>query len=61
MNETRPNKPNILLITVLLLLVLVIGGYFRFTGLNWDDFSADAVTLPLDKIAATIVKEKFSK
>ena len=30
---------------------------FRF--INWNDFSADAVTLPLDKIAAGIVKEKF--
>jgi len=30
---------------------------FRFV--NWDNFSADAVTLPLDKIAATIVKEKL--
>jgi YYY domain-containing protein len=40
MNETRPNKPNIFLMSILLLLVLLIGGYFRFTGLNWDDFSA---------------------
>jgi 8-oxo-dGTP diphosphatase len=30
---------------------------FRFV--DWNDFSADAVTLPLDKIAATIVKEKL--
>jgi YYY domain-containing protein len=40
MNETRPNKPNIFLISVLLFLVLLLGGYFRFTGLNWDDFTA---------------------
>ncbi len=31
---------------------------FRFV--DWKDFSADAVTLPLDKIAATIVKENIS-
>ena len=30
---------------------------FRF--IDWNDFSADAVTLPLDKIAATIVKENY--
>ena len=30
---------------------------FRF--IHWDEFSADTVTLPLDKIAAGIVKEKF--
>lgn len=29
---------------------------FRF--IDWDNFSADAVTLPLDKIAAAIVKSK---
>jgi 8-oxo-dGTP diphosphatase len=29
---------------------------FRF--INWDDFSADAVTLPLDKIAATLFKQQ---
>ena len=28
---------------------------FRF--INWDEFSADAVTLPLDKIVAAMVKE----
>jgi len=28
---------------------------FRF--IDWNDFSADSVTLPIDKIAATIVKE----
>ena len=28
---------------------------FRF--INWDEFSADAVTLPLDKIVASIVKQ----
>ncbi len=27
------------LVGVLLILVMVIGGYFRFTGLNWDDFT----------------------
>ena len=30
---------------------------FRF--IEWADFSADSVTLPIDKIAARIVKEKF--
>ena len=30
---------------------------FRF--IHWDEFTADTVTLPLDKIAAGIVKEKF--
>ena len=30
---------------------------FRF--IDWDDFSADSVTLPIDKIAARMVKEKF--
>ena len=29
---------------------------FRF--INWDDFSAEALTLPLDKIAANLVKQK---
>ena len=28
---------------------------FRF--IDWNDFSADSVTLPIDKIAATMVKE----
>jgi len=31
---------------------------FRF--INWDDFSSDSVTLPLDKIAAGIVKQQLS-
>jgi 8-oxo-dGTP diphosphatase len=30
---------------------------FRF--INWDDFSADSVSLPLDKIAATIIKQQL--
>jgi 8-oxo-dGTP diphosphatase len=30
---------------------------FRFV--NWKNFSEDAVTLPLDKIAASIVKQNF--
>ena len=30
---------------------------FRF--INWENFSADAVTLPIDKIVASIVKEKY--
>ena len=30
---------------------------FRF--IDWNDFSADAVTLPLDKIVAAIIKEKY--
>ena len=29
---------------------------FRF--IDWDDFSAEAVTLPIDKIVATWIKEK---
>jgi ADP-ribose pyrophosphatase YjhB (NUDIX family) len=31
---------------------------FRF--INWDDFSADAVTLPIDKVVATLIKEKYA-
>jgi len=30
---------------------------FRF--IDWDSFSADAVTLPLDKIAANIIKQQL--
>jgi len=30
---------------------------FRFIG--WDDFSADSVSLPIDKIVAALVKEKY--
>jgi hypothetical protein len=30
---------------------------FRF--IDWNDFSAESVTLPIDKIVAGIVKEKF--
>lgn len=30
---------------------------FRF--INWEDFSAESVTLPIDKIVAKMVKEKF--
>lgn len=30
---------------------------FRF--INWDNFSAESVTLPIDKIVATMVKEKL--
>ena len=30
---------------------------FRF--INWDDFSEETVTLPIDKIVASLVKEKF--
>jgi ADP-ribose pyrophosphatase YjhB (NUDIX family) len=30
---------------------------FRFV--NWNDFSAERVTLPIDKIVATMVKEKY--
>jgi 8-oxo-dGTP diphosphatase len=32
---------------------------FRF--IDWKDFSADSVTLPIDKIVATLVKERFSE
>src|SRR5688572_7277330 len=31
---------------------------FRF--IDWNDFSADIVTLPIDKIAAQLVKEKLT-
>lgn len=31
---------------------------FRFV--NWDDFSEESVTLPIDKVAARLVKEKFN-
>ncbi|HRF17091.1 MAG TPA: NUDIX domain-containing protein, partial [Chitinophagaceae bacterium] len=31
---------------------------FRF--INWDNFSAESVTLPIDKIVATMVKEKLN-
>jgi len=31
---------------------------FRF--IDWNNFSADSVTLPIDKIVATLVKQKFS-
>lgn len=30
---------------------------FRF--IDWEDFSAESVTLPIDKVVATLVKEKF--
>jgi hypothetical protein len=30
---------------------------FRF--IDWDNFSADSVTLPIDKIVSTMVKEKY--
>ena len=30
---------------------------FRF--IDWDNFSAESVTLPIDKVAAQLVKEKF--
>jgi 8-oxo-dGTP diphosphatase len=30
---------------------------FRF--IEWNNFSADTVTLPIDKVVATILKEKF--
>lgn len=30
---------------------------FRF--INWSDFSTESVTLPIDKIVASIVKEKY--
>jgi len=30
---------------------------FRF--IDWDDFSADSVTLPIDKIVSAMVKESF--
>jgi ADP-ribose pyrophosphatase YjhB (NUDIX family) len=32
---------------------------FRF--IDWTHFSADSVTLPIDKIVATLVKQKFSE
>lgn len=30
---------------------------FRF--INWENFSADAVTLPIDKIVASLLKDKY--
>ena len=30
---------------------------FRF--INWNDFSAESVTLPIDKVVASLVKERF--
>lgn len=30
---------------------------FRF--IDWNDFSADCVTLPIDKVVATMIKEKY--
>jgi 8-oxo-dGTP diphosphatase len=30
---------------------------FRF--INWDDFTAESVTLPIDKIVAAMIKEKY--
>jgi len=30
---------------------------FRF--INWEDFSADSVTLPIDKVVASLIKEKY--
>ncbi|MBI5858618.1 MAG: NUDIX domain-containing protein [Sphingobacteriales bacterium] len=30
-----------------------------FRMIDWNDFSADAVTLPIDKIVATMVREKL--
>lgn len=30
---------------------------FRFV--NWEDFSEDSVTLPIDKVVARLIKEKF--
>lgn len=37
MNRTSRQSNN--LVVILLTVVLVIGGYFRFVGLNWDDFT----------------------
>lgn len=30
-----------------------------FRWINWNDFSADSVTLPIDKIVATLLKENY--
>ena len=30
------------LVGVLLLMVMLVGGYFRFAGLNWDDLPSNA-------------------
>ena len=30
---------------------------FRF--IDWNDFSAESVMLPIDKIVASLIKEKF--
>ena len=50
MNEETPkttsqeiisrNKGNAGITLILLALIVLLGGYFRFTGINWDDYSA---------------------
>jgi hypothetical protein len=32
---------------------------FRF--INWTDFTPESVTLPIDKIVSTLLKEKFTR
>lgn len=43
-NETLTRQssgsPRNLVVGILLTLILLLGGYFRFIGLNWDDFAA---------------------
>lgn len=34
------NKGNAGIALILLALIVLLGGYFRFTGINWDDYSA---------------------
>ncbi len=39
MPERRAVTRSNLLVNVLLLVIMLVGGYFRYTGLNWDDFT----------------------
>lgn len=38
--QTPRSKPKAGITLILLLLIILLGGYFRFLGLNWDDYSA---------------------
>src|SRR5690349_17676473 len=37
--ESRTVARTDVLVGVLLVLVMVVGGYFRYVGINWDDFT----------------------
>jgi len=36
------------------------GGTESFRFISWNDFSADCMTLPIDKIVAIMIREKFA-